>query len=373
MNVPFLDIKAQYEDLKTEMDLVVHEVISSGAYVMGKHHNAFEQEVAALHQCKHGIAVNSGTDALRIMLDAAGVGPGDEVITTAFTFVATVEVIVQTGARPVFVDIEDATYQIDPGKILAAITPRTKAIMPIHLFGQICDMPAIQAIADKHGLTLLEDAAQAIGASQRGRPAGKFGQSAGFSFYVTKNLGAAGDGGLIVTDDDAVAETCRSMRIHGMGRERYYYDHVGYTSRLAEIQAAVLRTKLTKLAAWNARRSEIAAIYFEAMEAEGVRLPTVGEGNDPTWHQFTILADRRDALQAHLKERGVASMIYYPVPLHFHAPYAHLGFGKGDLPVTERVCATCLSLPVHQHMSDDQARYVCECVGDFTSSPVAAG
>lgn len=372
MNVSFIDIKAQYEELKPAMDAVVLEVISSGAYVMGKHHNALEQEIAALHGCKHGIAVNSGTDALRIMLDAAGIGPGDEVITTAFTFVATAEVIVQTGARPVFVDIEDETFQIDPGRIEAAITPRTKAIMPIHLFGQVCDMGAIVPIADKHGLLVLEDAAQAIGARQNGKPAGCFGQSAGFSFYVTKNLGAAGDGGMIVTSDDAVAEACRSIRIHGMGRERYYYDHIGYTSRLAEIQAAVLRTKLTRLEAWNARRRQIADLYAANMAVEGVRLPTLAAGNEPTWHQFTVLAERRDALQAHLKEHGIASMIYYPVPLHFHAPYKHLGFGVGDLPVTERVSRTCLSLPVHPHMTDEQANYVCDCVNAFAGVPVTA-
>jgi dTDP-4-amino-4,6-dideoxygalactose transaminase len=367
LNVPVLDIQAQYRDLKDELDRAVLDVLSSGAYIMGPNHNAFEKEIAELQGCKHGIAVNSGTDALRIMMDAAGIGPGDEVITTAFTFVAS-----QTGARPVFVDIEDETFQMDPGKIEAAVTPRTKAILPIHLFGQICEMDAILPIADKHGLLVLEDAAQAIGAKQSGKPAGSFGQSAGFSFYVTKNLGAAGDGGMITTNDDAIAEACRSIRVHGMGRERYYYDHVGYTSRLAEIQAAVMRVKLTKLADWNRRRGEIAAIYLQEMDAPGVRLPQTPAGNETTWHQFTVLADRRDELQAFLKEKGVASMIYYPVPIHFHKPYAHLGFGKGDLPVTERVCETCLSLPVHQHMTDEQARYVAQCVREFAASAVRA-
>lgn len=372
MNVPFIDIKAQYEELKNELDTVVHEVISSGGYVMGKHHNALEKEIASLQGCKHGIAVNSGTDALRIMLDAAGVGPGDEVLTTAFTFVASVETIVQTGARPVFVDIEDGSYQMDPGQIEAAITPRTKAIMPIHLFGQVCEMDSILPIADKHGLAVLEDAAQAIGATQNGKPAGSLGLAGGFSFYVTKNLGAAGDAGLITTNDDAFAETCRSMRIHGMGRERYYYDHIGYTSRMDEIQAAVLRVKLTKLAAWNARRVEVAELYYRQMADSGVRLPARVPGNESTWHQFTVLSDRRDALQAHLKEKGIGSMIYYPVPIHFHEPYRKFGFGKGDLPVTERVAATCLSLPVHQNLSDEQAAYVCESVKEFSRTAVGA-
>src|SRR5688572_8566286 len=338
---------------------------------MGKNHNEFEKEVADLHGCAHAVAVNSGTDALRIMMDAAGIGPGDEVITSAFTFVASTETIVQTGARPVFVDVEEDTYQIDPGQIEAAITPRTRAILPIHLFGQICDMSTIMPIAEKHGIMVLEDAAQAIGAKQNGTPAGAFGLAGAFSFYVTKNLGAAGDGGLIVTNDANIAERSRSMRIHGMGRERYYYDHLGYTSRLAEIQAAVLRVKLTRLAAWNRKRAHIADIYGRELSATNLKLPRTPEGNETTWHQYTVLSDRRDELQNFLKERGIGSMIYYPVPLHFHEPYSHLGFAKGDLPITERVCETCLSLPVHQNLSDEQAHFVTESVREFMGSAVS--
>lgn len=372
MNVPFYDIKAQYDELKAEMDAVVHEVISSGGYIMGKHHNALEAEIAALHGCKHGIALNSGTDALRIMMDSAGIGPGDEVITTAFTFVASVETIVQTGARPVFVDIDPNTFQMDPGKIEAAVTSRTKALLPIHLFGQICDMATILPIAEKHGLIVLEDAAQAIGATQNGAPAGTFGLAAGFSFYVTKNLGAAGDAGMITTNDDAIAEACRSIRVHGMGRERYYYDHIGYTSRMDEIQAAVLRVKLTRLAAWNARRAEIAEIYAAGMANADVKLPTIVAGNATTWHQYSILSDHRDALQTHLKEQGVGSMIYYPVPIHYHEPYRHLGFAKGSLPVTESVSERILNLPIHPHMSDEQARHVAASVASFAGAKVLA-
>ena len=338
---------------------------------MGKNHNALESEIAELHACKHGIAVNSGTDALRIMMDAAGIGAGDEVITTAFTFVASTETIVQTGARPVFVDIEEDTFQIDPGLIEAAITPRTRAILPIHLFGQICDMSTIMPIAEKHGLMVLEDAAQAIGAKQNGTPAGAFGLAGAFSFYVTKNLGAAGDGGMIVTSSDDIAERCRSMRIHGMGRERYYYDHLGYTSRLAEIQAAVLRVKLTRLQDWNVRRREIAAIYNRGLAGTNLKLPVTPAGNETTWHQYTVLSNRRDELQAFLKDRGIGSMIYYPVPLHFHEPYSRLGFGKGDLPVTERACRTCPSLPVHQNLTDEQARFVTESIREFSGSAVS--
>jgi dTDP-4-amino-4,6-dideoxygalactose transaminase len=372
LRVPFYDIKAQYDELKDAMDGAVHEVLSTGAYVMGKYHNGFEKDLAAKHGCKHGIAVNSGTDALRILMDAAGIGPGDEVITTAFTFVASVETIVQTGATPVFVDIDEADFMIDPSKIESAITPRTKAILPIHLFGQLCKIREIAAIAQKHNLILLEDAAQAVASHHEGTYSGKFGKGGGFSFYVTKNLGAAGDGGMIVTDDDEIAERCKSMRVHGMGRERYYYDHLGYTSRLAEIQAAVLAVKLTALDAWNERRAKLAEIYFSELgDAEGIFLPKTLSGNNHTWHQFTIRADRRDDLQAFLKEREVDSMIYYPVPIHYHAPYKHLAGGEGSLPLTERVSLQCLSLPIHQHLSEDQVAHAARSIREFCHSRVS--
>ncbi|MEQ1822122.1 MAG: DegT/DnrJ/EryC1/StrS family aminotransferase [Fimbriimonadaceae bacterium] len=364
MRVPFYDIKAQYDELSSEIDRVSHEVLSSGSYAPGKHVKAFEEEVAAYHRCKHGIAVNSGTDALRIMMDACGIGAGDEVITTAFTFVASTETIMQTGAKPVFVDIDPAHFQIDVSKIEAAINDKTKAILPIHLFGQLCGIREIKAICEKHGLILLEDAAQALGSHHEGTFAGNFGSAGALSFYVTKNLGAAGDGGMIITNDDEVAEKCRSMRVHGMGRERYYYDYLGYTSRLDEIQGAVMRIKLTRLDAWNSRRAELAKIYHEGLAGSSVQLPMLLPGNNTTNHQFTVRTDRRDALQAYLKENEVDSMIYYPVPLHFHAPYAHLA-PKGSLPVTEFVSNQVLSLPIHPHLMDDQVRFVAELISKF--------
>ncbi|MFQ3586471.1 MAG: DegT/DnrJ/EryC1/StrS family aminotransferase [Fimbriimonadaceae bacterium] len=373
MRVPFYDIQAQYAELQTPMDEAVHAVISSGAYVMGHNHNALERELAERHGCRHGIAVNSGTDALRIVMDAAGIGPGDEVVTTAFTFVASVETIVQTGAKPVFVDIDPDTFQIDPNKIEAAITPRTKAILPIHLFGQLCDVEAIDDIAERRGLLVLEDAAQAIDSHKDGKFAGNFGLAAGFSFYVTKNLGAAGDGGLILTNDDEIAERCRSIRVHGMGRRRYYYDHVGYTSRLAEIQAAVLRVKLPKLSEWNERRQKLAAVYFRELADLPIRLPRTLPGNNHTYHQFTIRTASRDELQAHLKEHNVDSMIYYPVPLHFHEPYAGLADGPGSLPETEAASRECLSLPIHPHLSEEQVAWVAKCVREFAESSLVAG
>lgn len=364
MRVPFYDIKAQYDELREELDAAVHDVLSSGAYVMGKNHRALEEEIAALHGCKHGIAVNSGTDALRIAMDAAGIGPGDEVITTSFTFVASVETIVQVGAVPVFVDIVPHTYNMDPSRIEAAVTARTKAIMPIHLFGQLCEMEEINRTADRHGLMLLEDAAQAIGSSRNGKPAGKWGFAAAFSFYVTKNLGAAGDGGMILTDDDDIADRSRSMRVHGMGRERYYYDHIGYTSRMHEIQAAVLKVKLGRLSAWNARRAELAEQYLTLLQGSDIVVPITSEGNTNTWHQFSIRHPRRDELQAFLKEREVDSMIYYPVPLHHHAPYRRYAPphvpGTEALPETEAAAREILNLPIHQHLADEQVRHVCE-------------
>lgn len=369
MRVPFYDIRAQYDELKPEMDAAVMEVLSTGAYVMGKYHNGLEKDLAARHGCKHGIGVNSGTDALRILMDANGIGPGDEVITTAFTFVASVETIVQTGATPVFVDIDLGHFMMAPAKIEAAITPRTKAIMPIHLFGQLCQIRQIREISERNNLLLIEDGAQAVMSHQNGDYCGVYGKGAGFSFYVTKNLGAAGDGGMIVTNDDEVAERCKSMRVHGMGRERYYYDHLGYTSRLAEIQAAVLSVKLKALDSWNERRIALAKVYLDALQnVPGIHIPTTLEGNNHTWHQFTIRTERRDALQAFLKEREVDSMIYYPVPIHFHAPYRHLADGPGSLPITEQVSNECLSLPIHQHLSKEHVAFVAESIRAFAQS-----
>lgn len=365
MQVPFYDIHAQYTELSAEIDAALHEVVSGGNYVLGPNHKAFEQEIAAYHQVKHAIGVANGTDALRIMMDSVGIGPGDEVITTAFTFVASVETIVQTGAVPVFVEIDPETFNIDPAAIKAAITSRTKAILPIHLFGQLCDMEPIQEVACANNLLILEDAAQAIGCHRNGKYAGNFGVAAGFSFYVTKNLGAMGDAGMIITNSDEIAETCRSIRVHGMGRERYYYDHIGYTSRLDEIQAAFLRVKLRRLESWNARRAELAAIYNEVLAESGLHLPKILDGNNTTWHQYTIRTERRDELQSFLKDRGVASMIYYPVPIHHHKPYRKYAPEAGSLSLTEEVSRQVLNLPIHPHLSDEQVRHAAETIREF--------
>jgi dTDP-4-amino-4,6-dideoxygalactose transaminase len=372
MRVPFYDIKAQYDELQEPIDAAVHAVISSGTYTIsgGKECGLIERELADLHRVKHGISVHSGTDALRIMMDAVGIGPGDEVITTAFTFVASTETVVQTGARPVFVDIDPITYNIDAEQIEAAITPKTKAILPVHLFGQMANVERISEIARKCELIVLEDSAQAVGCTHDGVPTGNFGTAASLSFYVTKNLGAAGDAGLILTNNDEVAERCLSMRIHGMGRERYYYDHLGYTSRMDEVQAAFLRVKLTRLAEWNERRAKIAQIYLSALKGSGVQVPVTQKGNSNTWHQFSIRSDRRSELMVHLKERGIDSMIYYPVPLHFHSPYRRFGAGEGSLPETERACREIVNLPIHPHMTAEQAEHVAASVLEFAKTKV---
>lgn len=370
MRVPFYDIKAQYDELGPQLDQAVHEVLSSGTYTIsgGTKCKELERDLALLLDARHVISVHSGTDALRIMLDAAGVHHGDEVITTAFTFVASVETIVQAGATPVYVDIDPQTFNIDVAALEAAITPRTKAIMPIHLFGQLADMERIAAIANKHGLVILEDAAQAIGALRHGKSPGHYGQSAGFSFYVTKNLGAAGDAGLIITNDDGVAERCFSMRVHGMGRERYFYDYIGYTSRMDEIQAAVLLVKLGRLKEWNAHRAGVAQTYAQVLSGCNLTLPTVMPGNEHAWHQYTIRTPRRDELQAHLKAAGVDSAIFYPVPIHFHEPYRRFGHGEGSLPVTEACSKDVLSLPMHQHLPMEHAQYVAEQIRTFVGA-----
>jgi len=369
MRVPFLDLEAQYSETREATDSAVSEILATGRYVLGKHNQALESRLAEMHGVKHGIAVNSGTDALRIALQAAGIGPGDEVVTTAFTFVASVEVIVQLGATPVFVDIDPNTFQLDPEQLFPALTSRTKGVLPIHLFGQLAPMEPIARFAADHGLTLFEDAAQAVASHCKGDFAGSWGKASGLSFYVTKNLGAAGDGGMVLTDDDEVAEKCRSLRVHGMGRERYFYDDIGYTSRMAEIQAAVLCAKLDRLDEWTQKRRELAAIYLDELSEAPVVTPTTLEGNHHTFHQFTIRCNDRDAVMAHLKAHEVDSAIYYPVPIHLHQPYEAFGHGAGSLPVTEEVCQTCLSLPIHPHLSVEQVRFAAAKVREAASNP----
>lgn len=363
MAIPIANPKAQFEALKDEIAAAVREVFDTCQFVGGPNVVALEEEVAALCEAKHGIAVNSGTDAITIALAACGVGPGDEVITTPFTFVATTEAIMILGAKPVYVDIEPDTFNLDPAGIESRITSRTKAILPVHLYGQCCDIGAIEEIARKHGLKLVADGAQAIGSMHKGNGIGKYGDASTLSFYVTKNLGGAGDGGMVLTDSDEIAEAARVLRTHGQD-STYSYVRVGFCSRLDAIQAAVLRVKLKRLNEWNDARRANAAHYLEAMEGLPLRLPFAKPENHHIYHQFTVRSARRDELKAKLAERGVGSAVYYPGALHLERGYVSLGYKQGDFPEAEKAAAEVLSLPVLPELTAEQREQVATAVRD---------
>lgn len=373
LNAPLVDLKSQYAELRDEIDAAVLDVVSSGMYTPATHVRELEREIAESCGVGHGIACNSGTDALKIGLQAMGIGPGDEVITTAFTFVATVEAIIQNAGVPKFVDIRSDTFNIDVSQLDAAITDKTKAIIPIHIFGQIADMEDLMGIAEGRGILVLEDAAQAIGSTRNGKACGSWGQAAALSFFPTKNLGAAGDAGMILCNDDEIAYRCRSLRVHGMAKEPYLYEDIGHTSRMDEIQAAILRIKFRKLREWNDKRRENAKIYDEILSGADVVTPYVSpETTYHPYHQYTIRSSRRDELMAYLKGRNVGSAIYYPVPLHTQPVYAFLGYREGDLPETEKACREVLSLPIQAHLNKEQVEYAVDCVKEFASEPARA-
>jgi dTDP-4-amino-4,6-dideoxygalactose transaminase len=365
--VPVLDLKAQYQSIKDEIDEAVLGVMDSGYFVLGPNVKALEAEVAEYVGCQYGVGVASGTDALRLSLEALDIGPGDEVITTPFTFVATANTISHAGARPVFVDIDPRTYNIVPAQIEAAITKRTKAIVPVHLYGQPAEMDAIMDIARRHNLYVIEDCAQAIGAEDDGRRVGTFGDLACFSFYPTKNLGAFGDAGMVTTNDPDLAERVTVLRQQG-SRTRYYHDVLGFNSRLDEMQAALLRVKLRYLDDWQARRRQIAAHYDQLLGNLGVETPFVRPGVTHVYHQYTIRVARRDDLHEFLREHGVGSMIYYPLPLHLQEMYRDLGYAEGSLPVSEQAGCEVLSLPVYPELVEEQIQAVAEAIGTFLSS-----
>ncbi len=365
--IPVLDLKAQYQSIKEEIDSAVLDVMASGCFVLGPNVKALEAEVAEYAGCQYGVGVASGTDALRLSLAALGIGGGDEVITTPFTFVATANTISHAGARPVFVDIDPRSFNIVPAQIEGAITERTKAIVPVHLYGQPAEMQTIMDIARRHGLFVIEDCAQAIGAEDYGRRVGSFGDLACFSFYPTKNLGAFGDGGMVTTDDPEIAERITVLRQQG-SKTRYYHDVLGFNSRLDEIQAALLRVKLRHLDDWQARRRQIAAGYDELLGNLGVETPFVRPGVTHVYHQYTIRSARRDELHEFLRERGVGAMIYYPLPLHLQKMYDDLGYAEGSLPVSEATGHEVLSLPMYPELTDEQVQAVADTIGEFLSS-----
>jgi dTDP-4-amino-4,6-dideoxygalactose transaminase len=366
MNVPFLDLKAPYAELKAEFDEAFRRTAESGWFITGREVEAFEAEFAAYCGARHCVGVANGLDALHLVLRAMGIGAGDEVIVPSNTYVATWLAVTYAGATPVAVEPDDRTYNLDPARVEEAITPRTKAIMPVHLYGQTADVDTIREVAVPYGLKVIEDAAQAHGALYKGRPAGSLADAAGFSFYPGKNLGAMGDGGAVTTDDDALADRLRVLRNYG-SRVKYYNEVKGFNSRLDELQAALLRVKLPRLGAWNARRKEIAARYLAALEgAPDLTPPFVAPGADPVWHLFVVRHPRRDELQKHLAARGVGTLIHYPVPPHLQQAYAELGRAPGSYPFAERDAREVLSLPIGPHLSDEEIEHVCSAVWSFS-------
>jgi dTDP-4-amino-4,6-dideoxygalactose transaminase len=367
MKVPMLDLSEQYQELRSEVLEVLDKVMSSSQFILGDHVKKLEKDVAEYSNVAHGIGCANGSDAIHIALQAMGVGPGDEVITTAFTFFATGGAIVRAGATPVYVDIDPVTFNIDPAKIEEAITEKTKAIIPVHLYGQMADMERIAEIAKKHNLGVVEDAAQAIGSKHNGKSVGELGTAATYSFFPTKNLGAYGDGGMIVTNDDDVAEKCRVIRVHG-SKPKYYHHVLGYNSRLDELQAAVLNVKFPHLDKWGELRREKAETYTQLLNetlGDKVVTPAVKEGNYHVFHQYTIRVEKRDELQQFLKEQGVSTMIYYPLPLHVQPVFKDLGYKEGDLPLTEKAAKEALSLPMFPELKTEQQQYVVAKIAEF--------
>jgi dTDP-4-amino-4,6-dideoxygalactose transaminase len=364
MNVLFLNLTAQYESLKSELLPAVEQVLAKGHYVLGPNVAAFEQEAAAYVGAQFGIGVNSGSDALTLALRALDIGPGDEVITTPFTYIAPAEAIHQVGAKIVFADVDPQTFNIDPADIGRKITPRTRAILPVHLFGQAAALQEIFELAEPRGIHVIEDCAQAIGAKYKDRFVGNLGRLGCFSFYPTKNLGADGDGGMVVTNDEALAKKLKMLRVHGIER-RYYHDLHGYNSRLDELQAAILRVKLPHLARWNQRRASIAERYSEGLQGLPITLPRTSPGNSHIYHVFAVLAENRDALQKLLADNGVPTIIYYPLPLHLQKVYGDLGYRPGDFPVAEDLAKKILPLPIYPELMDDQVDHVIGTIRKF--------
>ncbi len=361
--VPLLDLTRFDEELKRDISRRVEEVFATGRFVMGPSNEAFEKAFAEEIGAAHAIGVSSGTDALLVSLMALGVGPGDEVITSPFTFFASAGEVARLNAKPVFVDIEPATFNMDPSLLEAAITPRTKAIQPVHLYGQCADMDPIVEIARRRGVPIVEDACQAVGATDRGRFAGTMGLMGAFSFYPTKNLGGAGDGGAVTTGDEPTAKLVRNLRLHGE-TSRYHHARVGGNFRMDAIQAAVLHAKLPRLKAWNERRRAIAALYGELLadevRAEKIVLPFEAPGQRHVYHQFVVRLRDRDAVQARLSAKGISSAIFYPVPLHLQECFAGLGNPEGSFPQAEKAAREVLALPVFAQMTDGEVERVAE-------------
>ncbi|GAA5345601.1 DegT/DnrJ/EryC1/StrS family aminotransferase [Planifilum fimeticola] len=361
--IPLIDIKRQHQALKGEMERAVGEVLDQGQFILGKNLEAFEKEMAEYCGTRYGIGVNSGTDAIFLSLQALGVGEGDEVITSPYTFFATVEAIVHTGARPVLADIETRHFNLDPEQVERAITPRTKAILPVHLFGRPADMKALASLAQRYGLRLVEDACQAIGAEIEGKPVGSWGDAGCFSFYPTKNLGGMGDGGMITTSDPQLHERIRLLRTHGAYR-KYHHSRFGFNSRLDEIQAAILRIKLKHLPKWNGRRRMLARRYREAFHGLPLQLPAEDSQITPVYHLFVVRTPHSASLKKWLASHGIGCEIYYPMPLHHQKAWKDR-FPVPSLPRAEAVAGTTLALPVYPELSDGEQEIIIEKVIRF--------
>jgi dTDP-4-amino-4,6-dideoxygalactose transaminase len=364
MAVPQFDLTRQYKKIEREVEAKVHETLASGAYILGPALVNFEKSFAEYNEVKYAFGVASGTDALLLALRAADIKPGDEVITTAFTFFATAEVIAILGAKPVFADIKLDNYNIDPEDIARKITPRTKAIMPVHLFGLPCNMDPILKLAKEHNLVVIEDCAQAVGAQYKGKKAGSFGDFGCFSFFPTKNLGCCGDGGAIITNREEMAEKIRMLRVHG-SKKKYYHEFLGYNSRLDTIQAAILEVKLKHLDEWIESRRSIANFYNSSLRDIVIQVPEEQIDTFHVYHQYTLRVENRDKLVEHLKMKGIGTAIYYPLPLHLQPALKHLGYKPQTLPNTERACEEVISLPIFPELERREMEEVVNAIREF--------
>jgi dTDP-4-amino-4,6-dideoxygalactose transaminase len=362
--VPYLDLNAQMRPIRKEIDAAIARTLDNCSFCLGPDVAQFEKDFAAFCGAKDAVAMNSGTSALHIAMRLLDIGPGDEVITTPCTFVATSWAISYVGAKPVYVDIEDATFNLDPTKVEKAITPRTKAIMPVHLYGHPFDIDAFLEISRKRNIPLVEDAAQAHAATYKGKIIGGFGVMSGFSFYPGKNLGAYGEGGALVTNDSKLAARARALREHG-SHQRYYHDEVGYNYRMEGIQGAVLGVKLKHLAAWTKERRRVAHRYQELLKGTPLQLPMEASYAESAWHLFVVRHSDRDGLKKHLESQKIGCALHYPLPLHLQKAYANLGYKAGDFPVAEKAARECLSLPIYPEMTDAQIQRVADAIKEY--------
>ncbi|MFH1395195.1 MAG: DegT/DnrJ/EryC1/StrS family aminotransferase [Candidatus Omnitrophota bacterium] len=374
MNIPLLDLKAQYKNIKDKIDAALMRVVESQHFVLSQEVESLENEVADYCGVSYAAGVASGTDALILAMRALGIGEGDFVITSPFTFFATSESISLLGARPLFADIDKVTFNIDPNKVVELlqnadinIRSKIKGIIPVHLYGQCADMDAIKEISEQYNLKVVEDCAQAMGALYKGKKSGSFGNAGAFSFFPSKNLGAFGDGGIIISQDEAFIRKVKELRVHG-SREMYIHEEIGYNSRLDSLQAAILRVKLLELDSWLERKRVIADKYDKAFAPLGVCVPGVCKDNVHTYHQYTIMFEDRNELMSYLNEKGISARVYYPVPLHLQPCYKNLGYSIGSFPVSETVAERVLSLPVYPELSEEKIDYIIQTVKSFFKS-----